>query len=572
MLGSYVHTTGKNKERSENRLSVKLSHTNYNQKLISVNQQLNQPHMPKLDRPSYLLVSLPSLRTKALSYALLASLIYFVGASSFIQAETTYPAAYKAVVNSITVDELKTHIEFLASDSLEGREAGSQGGQAAGTYIRGFLQKHDVKPGLDEEGYFQEFEGGFRNIIGIIPGNDPELKKEYVVIGAHYDHVGYGKPTNSRGGVGQIHNGADDNASGTAALLEVIESLSQHKELPRRSLMFVFWDAEEMGLLGSKHWVNHPTVPLDQVAIYLNLDMVGRLNGKPLNLFGSRSSTGLRSSIVKCNHRETGVKIRFDQAIRPDSDHWPFYRKGIPFLMLHTGKDADYHRPEDDAYKIDFEGARKCAQLLAQLSLDFSIQKEKPEYRNADRDILAGIDQQARVASPDPPRLGVAWNAEKYKQGNLLITQVMSNTAAEKAGLKVGDEIIKIDGNSPVTAPGFAALIRSAPTKIIMQIKRMLEEKTLEIPVELAGEPVRLGIEWTTDKSEPEVIVISDIVKSSPADLAQLKVNDRIYEIGGKTFQNSEEFRDLATSLTLPFNVLVEREGLLQNIAIQSTR
>jgi len=181
-------------------VSVKLSHTNYNQKLISVNQQLNQPHMPKLDRPSYLLVSLPSLRTKALSYALLASLIYFVGASSFIQAETTYPAAYKAVVNSITVDELKTHIEFLASDSLEGREAGSQGGQAAGTYIRGFLQKHDVKPGLDEEGYFQEFEGGFRNIIGIIPGNDPELKKEYVVIGAHYDHVGYGKPTNSRGG------------------------------------------------------------------------------------------------------------------------------------------------------------------------------------------------------------------------------------------------------------------------------------------------------------------------------------------------------------------------------------
>lgn len=553
-------------------MSVKLSHTNYNQRLISVNQQLNQPHMPTSDRPSRLLVSLPSLRAKGLFYALLACLIYFVGASSFIQAKTSYPAAYKAVVNSITVDELKTHIEFLSSDSLEGREAGSQGGQAAGTYIRGFLQKHGVKPGLVDEGYFQEFEGGFRNIIGIIPGNDPELKKEFVVIGAHYDHVGYGKPTNSRGGVGQIHNGADDNASGTAALLEVIESLSQHKGLPRRSLMFVFWDAEEMGLLGSKHWVNHPTVPLDQIVIYLNLDMVGRLNEKPLNLFGSRSSAGLRSCIVKCNHRETGVKIRFDQAIRPDSDHWPFYRKGIPFLMLHTGKHADYHRPEDDAYKIDYEGARKCAQLLAQLSLDFSIQKEKPEYRNADRDILAGIDPQARVASPDPPRLGVAWNAEKYKQGNLLITQVMSNTAAEKAGLKVGDEIIKVDGKSPVSDPGFAALIRSAPVKIIMLIKRMMEEKALEIPVELAGKPVKFGIEWTTDKAEPTVIVISNVVKSSPADLAQLKVNDRIYEVGDKTFQSSDEFRDLVTSLALPFSVLVEREGLLKEIEIQSTR
>tara|TARA_R110002111_G_scaffold262613_1_gene339489 strand:+ start:86385 stop:87917 length:1533 start_codon:yes stop_codon:yes gene_type:complete len=505
-------------------------------------------------------------------FSLLASLIWFTGLCQPAQAETNYPAAYKAAVNSITVDELKTHIEFLASDSLEGREAGSQGGQAAGTYIRGFLQKHGVKPGLAEEGYFQEFEGGFRNIIGIIPGNDPELKKEYVVIGAHYDHVGYGKPSNSRGGVGQIHNGADDNASGTAALLEVIEALSQHKEIPRRSIMFVFWDAEEMGLLGSKHWMNYPSVPLDQIAIYLNLDMVGRLNGKPLSLFGSRSASGLRSSAVKSNHRETGVKIHFDNAIRPDSDHWPFYQKGIPFLMLHTGKHDDYHRPEDDAYKIDFEGTRTCAQLLAQLTLDFALQKDKPEYRNADRGVLEGIDQQARVDTQDPPRLGVAWNAEKYKQGNLLITQVLSNSAAENAGLKVGDEIVKIDGRSPVTPPGFAALIRSAPAKIMMQVKRMPEEKPLEISVELEGEPVRLGIEWKTDESEPAVVVIADIVKSSPADLAQLQINDRIYEIGDKTFESSDEFRKLATTLPLPFNVLVEREGLLKKIAIQSTR
>ncbi|MCH9792216.1 MAG: PDZ domain-containing protein, partial [Planctomycetes bacterium] len=258
--------------------------------------------------------------------------------------------------------------------------------------------------------------------------------------------------------------------------------------------------------------------------------------------------------------------------IRPDSDHWPFYQKGIPFLMLHTGKHADYHRPEDDAHKIDFAGARKCAQLLAQLSLDFSLQTEKLKFRNADRDILDGIDQQARVDKPSPPRLGIAWNAEKYKQGNLFITQVLSNTVAEKAGLKVGDEILKIDGKSPVSDSGFAALIRSAPRKITLQVKRMMEEKSLKIAIELKGEPVRLGIEWKTDESEPTVVVISDVVKSSPADLAQLKINDRIYEIGDKPFKSSDEFQKRATTIPLPFNVLVEREGLLKKIEIQSTR
>ncbi|MDF1744961.1 MAG: M20/M25/M40 family metallo-hydrolase [Gimesia sp.] len=537
-----------------------------------MNEQLTTLQYHASDRSRKLFDPQKSVRTRLLC-GLLSNLVLLVGVCHLVQAETSYPAAaYKAVANSITAEKLKSHIEFLASDSLEGREAGSQGGQAAGTYIRGILQKHGVKPGMGEEGYFQEFEGGFRNIIGIIPGNDPELKKEYVVIGAHYDHVGYGKPSNSRGGVGQIHNGADDNASGTSALLEVIAAISQHKEVPRRSLMFVFWDAEEMGLLGSKHWVNYPNIPLNQIAIYLNLDMVGRLNGKALNLFGSRSAHGLRSSAVKCNHRETGIKIRFDSAIRPDSDHWPFYQKGIPFLMLHTGKHADYHRPEDDAHKIDFAGARKCAQLLAQLSLDFSLQTEKLKFRNADRDILDGIDQQARVDKPSPPRLGIAWNAEKYKQGNLFITQVLSNTVAEKAGLKVGDEILKIDGKSPVSDSGFAALIRSAPRKITLQVKRMMEEKSLKIAIELIGEPVRLGIEWKTDESEPTVVVISDVVKSSPADLAQLKINDRIYEIGDKPFKSSDEFQKRATTIPLPFNVLVEREGLLKKIEIQSTR
>ncbi|WP_154934723.1 M20/M25/M40 family metallo-hydrolase [Gimesia maris] len=503
---------------------------------------------------------------------LVCFVISIVNTDERLHAETNSAAVYKAAANSITVDELKSHIEFLASDSLEGREAGSQGGQAAGTYIRTFLQKHGIQPGMAEEGYFQEFDGGFRNIIGLIPGNDPELKKEYVVIGAHYDHVGYGKPSNSRGGVGQIHNGADDNASGTAALLEVIEAISLHKELPRRSILFVFWDAEEMGLLGSRHWMNHPTVPLDKVAIYLNLDMVGRLKEKPLTLFGSRSAYGLRSSTVRSNERETDLKIDFDSAIRPDSDHWPFYQKGIPFLMFHTGKHEDYHRPEDDSHKIDYWGARKSAQLLTQLTLDFALQSEKPQFRNANQDILSGIDQQARIDTSDPPRLGVAWNADIYSQGKLVLTQVMANTPAKKAGLKVGDEIVEIDGKSPIAEQGFGALIQNSDNQIVLQVRRKEQDELLELPVTLSGKPVKLGIQWQTDEADPSVIVVSDIIESSPAALAKLKINDRIYEIAGKQVRNSDEFRKLASTQKLPFSLLVEREGRLQKIEVQSIR
>ncbi|MEQ9068331.1 MAG: M28 family peptidase, partial [Gimesia chilikensis] len=336
------------------------------------------------------------------------------------------------------------------------------------------------------------------------------------------------------------------------------------------SILFAFWDAEEMGLLGSRHWMNYPSVPLEQIPIYFNLDMVGRLKKQPLTLFGSRSSIGLRSCTVKCNHRDTNLKIKFDSAIRPDSDHWPFYQKGIPFLMLHTGKHDDYHRPEDDAFKIDYAGTQKCAQLLTQLVFEFAMQDKKPEYRSADQDILAGIDQETRITTQDPPRLGVAWNADKYEEGHLMITQVLASSAADKAGLEVGDEIIKIDGRSPVEAPGFAALVRSSPEKIKLQIKRKKEDELLEIPVELSGNQLKLGIQWQTDETEPEVVVISNIIKSSPADLAGLKINDRIYEISGRSFESSDEFRELVKDLPLPLKLQVEREGRLQNFEVQS--
>ncbi len=143
-------------------------------------------------------------------------------------------------------------------------------------------------PAAAEQGYFQDFDGASRNILGLWEGSDPALKQEVIIVGAHYDHVGYGTPSNSFGPIGRIHNGADDNASGTSGLLEIMEAIVRLEPRPRRTLLFALWDGEEKGLLGSKHWVAQPTLPLERVKLMLNMDMIGRLRDNRLEIGGSR--------------------------------------------------------------------------------------------------------------------------------------------------------------------------------------------------------------------------------------------------------------------------------------------
>jgi Zn-dependent M28 family amino/carboxypeptidase len=131
-----------------------------------------------------------------------------------------------------------------------------------------------LQPAGHDGAYFQLFGPGYRNILGIIPGSDPALSNQFVLISAHYDHVGYGTRRNSNGPIGYIHNGADDNASGTAAVLELVEAFQRLAIPPRRSVLFVLWDGEEKGLLGSLHWLSYPTVALENVRLMINLDMV----------------------------------------------------------------------------------------------------------------------------------------------------------------------------------------------------------------------------------------------------------------------------------------------------------
>ena len=234
------------------------------------------------------------------------------------------------------------HIETIAADTFEGRLAGSTGGYAAANYITKILADHDVKPAGDGS-YFQLFTKVYpncRNIFGIISGSDPELSKQLIAIGAHYDHVGFGKNRNS----GPIHNGADDNASGTATVLELVKHFSKSKNRLKRSLLVCFWDSEEQGLIGSKHWMENPTVDVSRIVFKVNIDMVGRLDGDTLELQGHRSVHGLKPIMNQLNE---GIDIKLDYVwtMVANSDHWPFINQKIPGFMFHTGLHKEYHKP-----------------------------------------------------------------------------------------------------------------------------------------------------------------------------------------------------------------------------------
>src|SRR4029079_3833841 len=180
-----------------------------------------------------------------------------------------------AAAASITKGELKTYVDVLADDTFEGRETGSRGGRVAAHYIMKALEQLGATPVGDGGTYFQPFQANSRNILGFVEGSDPRLKEQVLVIGAHYDPVGYGSARNSYGPTGYIHNGADDNASGVAGLLEVLDAVKRLAQSARRSLLFAFWDSEEGGLHGSRHWISRPTVPLAKVVLDINIDMIG---------------------------------------------------------------------------------------------------------------------------------------------------------------------------------------------------------------------------------------------------------------------------------------------------------
>ena len=472
-----------------------------------------------------------------------------------------------AAIESIRIADLKPHIATLASDVLQGRESGSAGGQAASAYLIQQLRQRGFSVaanGLD----VQEFPGGMRNVLATVPGSDARRRDEVVIVCAHFDHVGFGTKRNSRGPIGYIHNGADDNASGVAGLLEVIEAVRSLPHPPRRTLLFAFWDGEEKGLLGSKHWVSSPTRPLKQVKLVINSDMIGRLRPEGVELTGTRAARGLRQFVSEANSLEPKAHLDFTWDMRADSDHHPFFAAGIPALMLHTGKHDDYHRPSDDADKLNYEGTQRLTRLMLLLALRAAEADELPAFRTESRGETK--DQQCRIEQPLPApaaRLGITWNSKLSEQRIVEITEITPQSPAAAAGFRIGDRLLRFAGYTVSDVADFRSLVVIADREVTATVQRPDRSEPLELSIRLAGEPSPLGLSWRTDDAEPDSVILTQVIPHSPAALAGLQPLDRIRSVGERP-ANSGQFRDAAISL--PINVTFEREGTVSTALITS--
>jgi Peptidase family M28 len=384
-------------------------------------------------------------------------LIALMAANLCVARACAQDATTESAVQAVNADELYDHVATLADDALEGRLVGSRGGHAAGQYIVQQLQKYAVQPGGNDGDYFQACERGGRNILAVLPGGDQQLSNEYIVVGAHYDHVGDGSQGHALGAIGKIYNGADDNASGVAELLETIEVLTKAHADCRRSVLFAFWDGEEMGFLGSKDWTAHPTVPLDAVKLDINLDMVGRLREGKLEVVGTRTGYNMRRLVSGAV--EDPLWLNYTWELKPNSDHWPFLEHNIPAVMFHTGLHADYHKPTDDVEKINREGMREIGRYLVATIVRAANADALPPYRAAGRDetvaMQTAIEKQQtsaatlnHVPGTPPLRLGLAWRTDDAEPGSVLVTDAATNSPAAVAMLAAGDRIDAINGQA----------------------------------------------------------------------------------------------------------------------------
>jgi len=276
----------------------------------------------------------------------------------------TISIALSVNAQSTLKERLEQHVYTLASDSLKGRKAGTDHGRMAADYIAAQFEEIGIKPFL-ASGFLQIFDWKFQNVVGIIPGNDSILKHEYIIVGAHYDHLGVRN--------GEIYNGADDNASGVAVLIELARELKREQLNLKRSIILVAFDAEEIGLLGSYNFSNLPNISKNNVKLMISIDMVGwyEKSGKVKYQGTGTIKTGKKLILNdEYTPKELNVVAKKFEVI-PATDSYPFRKKGIPTLWVTTGIVSPYHKPQDDAHLIDYNGMALITENLKNVILNY---------------------------------------------------------------------------------------------------------------------------------------------------------------------------------------------------------
>jgi hypothetical protein len=367
---------------------------------------------------------------------------------------------------------IRADIAVLAGDAFEGRGTGTSGNDSAAAFLARRYRALKLQPlAIDSTGascdarpgtacppaFLQKFtarpiagahSGPARslptqNVVAMLPGSDPVLTGEFVVIGAHVDHLGRdGEFAQDPEAKDAIRNGADDNASGTAALLELARLFSMVPT--RRSLVFAHFSGEELGLLGSAHFVGSPPFPLARAQAMVNFDMVGRLRDNRVIVYGTATATEMRG-IVDSANANVGLRVFAQGDGTGPSDHASFYLKDMPVLHFFTDLHDDYHRATDDIEKINAEGEARVVELAARIIRDLA---DRPSRLTFVRSAAAPVGTSSREGSNT--YLGSVPDMAAGDVPGLRLTGIRPGSPADSGGLKAGDIIVEFDGK-PVT-------------------------------------------------------------------------------------------------------------------------
>jgi len=415
-----------------------------------------------------------TLHTKSLklmkSRILLSFLILFA-ISSFVFAQ------------KIEEKNIKAHIKTLSDDAMQGRQTGSEGERKALAYIEKEFKALKLQPKGELNSFEQAFpfksgvhgtgtEGTAHNVVAYLDNNADKT----IIIGAHYDHLGLGENGSSLDAnpQGKIHNGADDNASGVAGVLELARYFSKNKITEKNNFLFICFSGEELGLYGSKYFTEHPTVDLTKVNYMINMDMIGRLNPTTKSISVSGSGTSPIWETTLKNITGTQLSIKTDSAGVGPSDHTSFYLKNLPVLHFFTGSHSDYHKPSDDWDKINYAGEKEVLELIIAV-----IEKLDNEPQLA---FLQTKNKSMGSARSFKVTMGVMPSYTSDSEG-LLVDGATEGKPAHKAGIQTGDIITKIgdieikDIQTYMDALGKFEKGQTVPVKI----KRKGEELTLNV-------------------------------------------------------------------------------------------
>ena len=382
-------------------------------------------------------------------------------------------------------------ISYLASDKLEGRLIGTPGNDSAAAFLARRYASLKLKPAYP--GYLQKFVArsaqaahtgdtagkATQNVVAILEGTDRALKNQYIVIGAHFDHLG--RSTVSAldpEAKDAIRNGADDNASGTSATLELARLFSREK--PKRSIIFVNFSGEEQGLLGSQYFVENPPVPLSNIVAMLNFDMVGRMKENGLLVFGTATATELSAVLDSANAGAVPLKVAGSGDGFGSSDHSSFYAKEIPVLHFFTDLHGDYHRATDDADKINASGQAQVVNFAYRIANMIDRRPGRLTYvRSTAPTRAVGSGQGSQTYLGSIPDMAAS------ETPGLKLTGIRPGSPADVGGLKAGDIIVEFAGKAVTDLYTYSEALYAQKPGDSVKIAYLRDGKRLETTVTL---------------------------------------------------------------------------------------